>query len=191
MNVTEGCVAFYNNDILKIKNWLDPYQSAVVISSDHSKLNRKSDVTELRFRFQNWLNAWDDKRIKDYLSFYDHKFKLRNRDFKQFAVYKKRVFNSYDSISVKAKRLKILTHEKYAVTAFNQDFAGDNRYRSIGSKTIYWIKKDGNWFILAEIFSDQEFEPKAVKKEKLIALLGGSAAEKLGFRRSSSEQSNF
>ena len=92
---------------------------------------------------------------------------------------------------MKAKRLKILTHEKYAVTAFNQDFAGDNRYRSIGSKTIYWIKKDGNWFILAEIFSDQEFEPKAVKKEKLIALLGGSAAEKLGFRRSSSEQSNF
>ena len=37
--VTEGCVAFYNPDIARLRNWLKGHQGVVVIAEDATKIN--------------------------------------------------------------------------------------------------------------------------------------------------------
>jgi murein L,D-transpeptidase YafK len=171
VNVTEGCVAFYNNDILKVKNWIDPYQAAVVISEDASTVNSAKAVASLKVAFEKWLTAWDADNIKDYLEAYHPDFKLGMKNLRGFSSYKKRIFKSYKDMKVTAFDVKYLTHDKYAVTAFNQDFKGDKRYVSKGSKILYWLNDGGKWKIAREEFSSRFFKPMKFKKQSVVKIL--------------------
>jgi murein L,D-transpeptidase YafK len=177
VNVTEGCVAFYNKDILKIKNWVEPYQAAVVISKKDEKVNALEDVASVRKNFDNWLKAWSSRSFDNYISYYHEKFKSGRRRLASYSRYKNRVFRSYKSMSVNANEIKILTHPKYAVTAFNQEFRGGANYKSFGSKILYWQKEGENWKIVAEVFSEKEFKPMSFNRDSIVSLLGISETE--------------
>lgn len=159
-NVTEGCVAFYNKDIKSLVNWLMPYQAAVVISRDLSGVNSPSEVSSLKSRFDTWSHAWAQKDIHSYMEMYSQNFAISGRDLAEFKAYKSNLFQRYTEMKVKLTELRILTHEKYAITAMNQSFKGNDTYASDGRKILYWVRdNDGQWRILREVFSEKRFEP--------------------------------
>ena len=65
---------------------------------------------------------------------------------------------------------RILAHKKYAVTMMNQDFLGDNSFRSVGRKVIYWVKQNGTWRIIREHFDEKLFTPVKFSLEKISDL---------------------
>ncbi len=152
-NVTEGCVAFYNDDIVKLKNWLVPQQGIVMISADAKSINIPQDRQEIHDLTEKWFTAWTQRHLDDYINFYSKDFEHEGRSKQQYKKYKSRVFRSYKSMNVETTTLRVLTHAKYAVAIMNQTFKGDQRFHSHGRKVLYWRKEDGAWKIARETFN--------------------------------------
>ncbi len=183
--VTEGCVAFYNRDIKKLSSWLVPYQAAVVISRDLESINNAEDLQNVKMRTEAWLAAWASKDLHSYLDFYDGEFNLEGRNRNQFKEYKQSLFAKYATMDVKGYGIRVLTHEKYAIAAMNQDFTGNGSYVSNGRKVLYWVKgKDGQWKILRETFGEHKFEPLAWTQQDLRMLTASQPGDRsLGEQR--------
>jgi murein L,D-transpeptidase YafK len=157
--VTEGCVAFYNTDIGRLSGWLKSHQGVIVISRDATAVNREADLSEVRQRTTAWLDAWAKRDVASYGTFYAPDFRFNQYDLKGYTDYKAKVFGSYKVMDVKFDSLRVITHPKYAVALFNQDFKGDDRFTSVGRKIVYWEKgQDGQWLIKREVFENRRFE---------------------------------
>ncbi|MBM4252086.1 MAG: hypothetical protein FJ146_08955 [Deltaproteobacteria bacterium] len=157
--VTEGCVAFYNADISSLANWLKGYQGVVVIAKDVNDVNKSEDLQTVEKLTRGWMQAWADRKIDDYVKFYRTDFRFGKMDLAGYADFKRRVFDSYRNMKVSFDNLRVVTHPKYAVAFFNQDFHGDQRFTSIGRKALYWERNDnGGWAIRREVFENRRFE---------------------------------
>ena len=157
--VTEGCVAFYNADIASLANWLKGYQGVVVIARDMATVNRDQDIQSVREQTLGWMRAWAERHIDHYTGFYRPDFRFSGMNLAAFKDYKRRVFTSYQRMSVTFDNLRVVTHPKYAVSFFNQDFHGDQRFTSIGRKALYWVRDQaGAWRIRRELFENRRFE---------------------------------
>jgi murein L,D-transpeptidase YafK len=178
-NVTEGCVAFYNQDIVKLARWLQPHQGIVVIAENEKDINRKAEVETVRAATESWIEAWQQGNLEQYASFYDPSFSYRRMNRAQYKTYKKRVFKSYRKMKVSIDNLRVITHPKYAVAIMNQDFNGDNRFISNGRKLLYWGRSEGGgWKILAEIFDELRVRPVEISEELLATLAVSESAPK-------------
>lgn len=152
-NVTEGCVAFYNADIVELTRWLQPYQGFVLIAQDTQDVNRQEDITAIRELTQQWSDSWASRNLDRYISFYSDDFHHKGRSKDQYREYKGRVFASYKVMTVEMRNLRVMTHPKYAVSIMDQDFFGDERFTAKGRKILYWIRdNDNRWRIDREVF---------------------------------------
>jgi murein L,D-transpeptidase YafK len=171
VNVTEGCVAFYNQDIKKLAGWLEPHQAVVVISNDTLNVNLPQDTKSVLERTRTWIDAWKNRDAAGYISHYADEFQLSGRHKSSYGAYKERVFASYKKMDVDLTQVRVVTHPKYAVSIMNQDFNGDGRFFSNGRKVIFWTKgTDGNWYILREIFENMRFSIPNFTERDIISL---------------------
>lgn len=169
--VTEGCVAFYNTDIKRLSSWLKSHQGVIVIAKDATMVNRDLDIAEVRARTTEWIGAWEGRDLNKYGSFYAADFRFGPHDLASYKNYKKKVFSGYKEMSVKYDNLRVVTHPKYAVSFFNQDFHGDKHFASIGRKIIYWERDaSGAWMIKREVFENRRFESVAFTDAELALL---------------------
>lgn len=171
-NVTEGCVAFYNEEIKQLAYWLRPHQGIVLIAEDISLANRESDLTNVMTATQDWADAWATRDIDRYISHYHPDFNLRKQNLQAYRTYKQNVFRSYQSMKLEIDDIRVLTHPHYAVSIMNQDFNGDNRFVSSGRKILYWQfdQESGRWLILREIFENRRLELFEYTPEQLAML---------------------
>lgn len=193
-NVTEGCIAFYNSDILRLSSWLEPYQGLVLISNDAKKVNIERDLKEIKEVTLAWAEAWKNADIDAYISFYAKDFKLKGRNLKAYKRYKKRVFKSYKKMVVGISDLRVVSHPKYGVAMMNQDFNGDNRFISNGRKILFWEKNEKNqWKITRESFENQRFrgvsfsDSDIAKLEKHHKILMPPKGSKIGLNMTGSK----
>jgi murein L,D-transpeptidase YafK len=177
--VTEGCVAFYNADIQSLTQWLVPDQSVVVIAKDASTVNRPENVAKVRQLTQEWIDSWAKRDIEHYISLYHDSFKADGKDKKAYYDYKKRVFNKYKSMDIAMNNIRVFTHERYAVAVMNQDFNGDNQYRSYGRKILYWqLTGDDQWKLFHEEFDEKPMQFVNLSREKIAQIIKSSPSTK-------------
>lgn len=170
--VTEGCVAFYNHDIANLSSWLKSHQGVVVIAEDNKELNRESDLQTIRKQTLDWMQAWANRDVDSYISFFSPSFISGSMKLPDYKEYKTRVFASYKKMTVSYDHLRVISHSKYAISFFNQDFRGDNRFVSDGRKVLYWDRTDdGGWKIVREVFEKRRFEFVTFTDQE-VALLG-------------------
>jgi murein L,D-transpeptidase YafK len=179
--VTEGCVAFYNADILTLSRWLKPQQSVVMIGKSFQGINEPQDLKSLRAATAGWAEAWQQRDLKKYISYYDDDFKHPNGGGRKgYEDYKKRVFAGYKKMTVGIKDIRVFTHEAYGVSIMNQNFNGDNRFIANGKKILYWSKqKDGSWRILNESFDNNPLKFMSFTDKQVADSQKGSASSKL------------
>ncbi len=151
-HVTEGCVAFYNDDIIKLADWLKPQQGIVIITDGTSGVNKVSDVDAIRRSTELWGRMWSQRNIDGYMNQYASSFRYEGRNKDQYRDYKKSIFSSYRNMDVKLSSIKVFVHSKYAVSMMNQEFHGDRRSNFTGRKTLYWIKEGNEWKIRREMY---------------------------------------
>ncbi len=177
-NVTEGCVAFYNADIKLLKNWLKPRQSVVMITDSNESVNRQSHLEEIEKQTNLWFYHWAQKDLENYISFYHEDFKNKGRNLRSYKRYKERIFQKYEKMKMSLADLRIFVHENYAISAFNQDFWGDNEYVSKGRKVLYWYKNNlGQWKISHENYEDRRFNKIDINLERLSKMLQNSPSK--------------
>ncbi|MBC62161.1 MAG: hypothetical protein CMP11_06850 [Zetaproteobacteria bacterium] len=176
---TEGCIAFYNSEMLKLTDWLQPESSVIIIANDMSQVNDNRDVQELYEAVKAWEKTWKNKEIKDYMTFYADNFTADSKNKQQYKEYKKRVFSLYDKIELEIKNIRIITHPKYSITLMNQNFVGGNRYFSYGRKILYWKRESSSsWKIVREIFHDKEYFNSLIFNDQKILSLKKNISKK-------------
>lgn len=170
-NITEGCIAFYNQDINELLRWFPEDQGAIIIGQRLADLVDVEVHQEIRRKTLEWVDAWQNKRFEDYINFYAEDFRLGRLDLEGFGKYKQRLLNKYANIEINIDQLRVITHPKYVVAIMNLDYNAAGAYRSIGRKILYWqnnaerqngadrpdnpLKKlVAGWEIIREDFSD-------------------------------------
>ncbi len=177
--VTEGCVAFQNSEITGLQQWLQPKHGVVVIAKDSAEVNRPEDQKGALRVAMDWIDAWASRDISRYISFYASDFQNAGKDRSAYESYKRAVFGSYKTMSVKMTNLRAVTHSKYALAMMNQDFSGDNRFRSDGRKMLY-LRKDesGHWQIVREHFDNFMMQPVRFSSADIAGTTKDSSAQK-------------
>ena len=176
--VTEGCVVFYNADIMALTRWLKPFQAVVIIGSTSDALNKPEDVTSLRGAAKGWAEAWAKRDLKGYVDKYAASFEFNGMGLKDYGEYKGRVFAGYKKMDVKLTDLRVFTHAKYGMTVVNQDFNGDERYVSRGRKVLYWQRDATGWKIQSEVFEHRRLEFVSFNQAELTQFTSTSPSAK-------------
>ncbi|NOX32688.1 MAG: L,D-transpeptidase family protein [Deltaproteobacteria bacterium] len=98
----------------------------------------------------SWLNAWAQKKIKAYSSFYSKEFKSQNnQNLKQWIAYKNRLNKKYKYIKVIGKDLKIKPDKEKIYVYFVQRYK-NNIFTNVTRKTLVLKKEKGKWKIFRE-----------------------------------------
>lgn len=173
--VTEGCVAFYNEDIEKLTRWMVPNQGVVMITSDGQQVNRPEEIDALRLATEEWLDAWQARQLDRYIAYYSDAFRYKGKTKTAYLRHKRRIFRSYEEMSLASSDLRIFSHDRYAMAVMNQDFNGDDRYISKGRKILYWQKQDQSWKIVREVFEERRLMPVTYNVEEFSKVALNSA----------------
>jgi hypothetical protein len=100
----------------------------------------------------NWIEAWENKNFKFYLSFYSNNFK-GNKEFRQsWEESREHALKKYLTIDIEAKSIHITRSGNNIKVSFIQFFKSD-KFSDIGKKVLYWEKQETGWKIVKELWS--------------------------------------
>ena len=100
----------------------------------------------------NWVNAWKNKNIKSYLSFYSKNFKDSKRSRSKWETYKRRSLRTRSNLFIEISDIKVrFLKEDLIKTTFVQKYES-KRVSDIGVKDIYWKKERNGWKIIKEVW---------------------------------------
>ena len=173
--VTEGCVAFVNSEISSLLTWLQPNHGVVVIARNASDVNRTDDVAAVLKESQDWVDAWAHRDVDRYIDHYSNDFDNNGKNKDAYKIYKTAVFHGYKEMHVSMNSVRVVTHPKYAVVMMNQDFSGDNRFKSDGRKMLYMRRDGANWKIVREMFDNFMMHPVQFSTEDVAGQHQGAS----------------
>ncbi|MFW5887411.1 MAG: L,D-transpeptidase family protein [Bacteriovoracia bacterium] len=163
---SKGCVVVVDKDLKDVAQYINLPHTQFVIVHDMYLLEKDSWLKKranLENVVNNWVKAWAEENLQDYLSFYHNEdfSNPRKGNFNQFRRYKRAVFANKGKPQINISDLSVLMHEKYAVVNFAQHYESSTIPFEVGKKTLY-LKKDKSykWKIVAEYWYRLEDEQK-------------------------------
>ncbi|PCI42384.1 MAG: hypothetical protein COB41_09770 [Proteobacteria bacterium] len=114
------------------------------------------DVREsVKIAVQGWLEAWQSRNHKAYMSHYDAEFQTEKYDYQSWSQYKKRINQKKAYIHIQITDMKIqsdnLSQGNGVIVSFEQAYQSSN-YTTRGHKELYLFRRDkaAPWLILEE-----------------------------------------
>ena len=117
---------------------------------EKSSLNEIHAVRSIIFK---WINAWQNKDLAGYMSYYSRKFRSGTLDYHGWQVKKTKLFKKPGVIFLEISNLLIFIEGKEAKVSFLQDYT-DAYLADVGKKNMKLIKLNDLWKIISE-----EWEP--------------------------------
>lgn len=157
---SKGCVVLANESLKDISRYIELGKTPIIIVQDLFFLRKETwdnNREAIYKNLQGWLNAWKEKNINSYISYYHPEFRDSVKgNIKGFKNYKSSVFKNSGKPTIRISNVSILTFEKYAVVQFEQYYKSKT-IDDTGLKFLY-LKKDDNykWKIYAEIFKKSD-----------------------------------
>jgi murein L,D-transpeptidase YafK len=109
-----------------------------------------SPSQEINRVIYQWRQAWEQKDITTYISYYNPKFQSRGMDIKAWKTYKENLNRRYRTIKIDIHDLKLdQVSNRSARVSFKQDYRAD-RYHDYGLKLMFLTKEGGQWRIKRE-----------------------------------------
>jgi murein L,D-transpeptidase YafK len=180
-NDTNGCVSMENKDIEELATLIKMFNTPIIISS-RMETASPADIQKAREVMtgiiENWRNAWQDRDIDKYMSFYSRKFTSGGKNWRQWKENKSRLVKRYSNITVEMDDLRLLTANGVVLVTFKQTY-GTSDFKSRGTKILYLTKNSDQWKIAAETFDLDKIE----KIDKVIAALGKAEAPAIDIKK--------
>ena len=159
---SRGCVVAANKDLKVISQYIELHRTPIIVVHNLNYLPSntwQAERTALSQTLNEWLEAWREKDIKKYLSFY-HETEFHDRyrgNFNQFSSYKKAVFSNPGNPTIDLKDISLFRTDDYAVINFTQDYSS-NTIKDSGKKTLYLKRNEYyKWMIVAEVWTKAGF----------------------------------
>lgn len=159
---SRGCVVTANQELIDLSKYLELNKTPIVVVQDLIFLNEKTFETqkkELKKTLDDWLLAWRNKDIENYISFYHPtEFIDSKGNYPKYKAYKKAVFSNPGTPKIELDHISILQSKNYAVITFTQDYESKT-INDIGRKILY-LRQDDNykWKIVSEVWTKNGLE---------------------------------
>jgi murein L,D-transpeptidase YafK len=115
-----------------------------------ARLPKPFDIKEIEAFIYEWKNAWENKELERYISYYDKNFKSRGMDLRRWKKHRNRVNMNNATIQVDIRNMKIKSvSNESASVSFKQHYRADS-YRDEGIKKILLVRKGKDWKIRTE-----------------------------------------
>jgi murein L,D-transpeptidase YafK len=152
---SEGCVTVPNEDLLALKEFVQPGKTPVVFTDKLEWLSQRKiedQREEMLERVEKWRDRWSALDTEAYLKFYASDFTTEGMDRKAFAAHKRRVNSGKSSIEVQVSDLELYRYPgnpDLVLARFTQDYRSNNLTRST-RKQQYWRREGDDWQIVRE-----------------------------------------
>lgn len=149
---SRGCVVVRNQVIEKLKNFIELGKTPVIVQDKVDYIS-VSDWKDQRNKKELWLKewkqAWESKKIDDYISFYHENFKALGMGKNNWKKYKEELNGKYSFIKVEVEDMDIFKHDDQFIFRFTQKYES-NSNKDLGEKILYVQSVDGQLKILSE-----------------------------------------
>jgi len=153
---SDGCIVLSNADLQELGQYLNIGYTKV-LGVPQIKWVTNEEISNSRHkltsRMRLWARAWESKDPEKYLSFYSKQFSDTEKNYQQWASYKRRVNTNKRFIKIRLSDLGIYAYpgqDQLAMTEFYQNYSS-NRFHSKGWKRQLWKREaDGEWRIIYE-----------------------------------------
>ena len=175
---TNGCIVFRNEDIIELSGYTGERHTPVIITQEINFVEKKElqrERAELRKFVMDWLEAWSQRHIDLYMSFYCKEFTATGKDWRQWRAYKRRLSEKYGKIDVTIANLQIFRENGIVLAKFDQTYRA-NGFFSVGEKRLYLQKRGPEWKIIDEFFKKKRelarrrVPPKLQRDRELLAI---------------------
>jgi murein L,D-transpeptidase YafK len=149
---TNGCIVLANRDVVELEKYIKLWDTPIIIEKelkyeDRDNLLRQGQL--LLDRVEGWSQAWSQKDLDRYLSYYASDFSWKNLDLQGWRNRKAWLNHRYKIISVKFSDIRFFRQGKIVLATAEEIYRSD-RFASAGLKHLYLVQNSEEWRILAE-----------------------------------------
>jgi len=129
------------------------------------KVASAGNIDDIRSIVYAWADAWQNRDIKHYMSFYSPAFRSKGLDFNGWLQKKTEFFKRPGHIRVGISDLWVFVEGKNATARFVQRYQGP-KVSDVGEKTLLLVNSKDKWSIVSE-----EWKPLAMSSRTTKALV--------------------
>ncbi len=143
------CLAVIVMTIFMAAAQIVAFQAPASKNDDSAKNKNIEKIDTIRAIVFSWAEAWSNKDIINYMTYYNPKFKAGNIDYQLWREKKSEVFKKPGAISVEILDLWVFVEGHYARATFIQKYK-DATYSDVGEKVLNLTYTNGRWQIVSE-----------------------------------------
>jgi hypothetical protein len=113
------------------------------------KVKSAGNIDDIRSVVYAWAEAWQNRDIQRYMSFYSPQFRSKGLDFSGWLQKKTEFFQSAGRIHVEISDLWVFIESKHATARFIQRYQDPN-LSDVGEKTLVLLYSKDRWKIISE-----------------------------------------
>jgi murein L,D-transpeptidase YafK len=149
---TNGCIVLANGDVVELEKYIRLWDTPIIVEKELKYEERDSLLRQGQLmldRVEGWSQAWSQKDLDRYLSYYASDFTWGNLDLQGWRSRKAQLNNRYKIISVQFSDIRFFRQGKMVLATAEQLYRSD-RFASAGLKHLYLVQNSEEWRILAE-----------------------------------------
>lgn len=149
---TNGCIVLGNEDVAQLDFYIKLWNTPIIVEEELKYEDRNSLLHQgqvLLETINGWSQAWSQKDLEHYLSYYTPEFRWRNLDLQGWKKKKARLNRLYRAISVQLRDIRLFRQGEMVLATAEEIYRSD-RFASHGFKHLYLVQNSVDWRILGE-----------------------------------------
>jgi hypothetical protein len=130
------------------------------------KVESAGNIDDIRSVVYAWADAWQNRNIQRYVSFYSPEFRSKGLDFNNWLQKKTESFQRPGHIRVEISDLWVFIEDKNATARFIQRYQGPT-LSDMGEKTLLLVYSKDQWRIVSEQWKPLEMPARMTKNQKI------------------------
>ena len=149
---TNGCIVLGNGDVVQLDPYIELWNTPIIVEQELKYEDRGSLIrlgNLLAERIDDWSQAWSQKNLDRYLSYYTSDFRWKDLDLQGWRKKKAWLNQSYKKISVQLSDIRFFRQGGVVLATADMIYRSD-RFASRGFKHLYLVQNSEEYRILGE-----------------------------------------
>ncbi len=149
---TNGCIVLGNGDVAQLDSYIKLWNTPIIVETELKYEDRSTLLHQgqlLLETINGWSQAWSQKDLDRYLSYYVSDFRWKNLDLQGWRQKKAWLNQRYKKISVQLSDVRLFRQGDVVLATADMIYRSD-RFASRGFKHLYLVQNSVDWRILAE-----------------------------------------
>ncbi|MBW2625879.1 MAG: L,D-transpeptidase family protein [Deltaproteobacteria bacterium] len=149
---TNGCIVLGNGDVAQLDSYIKLWNTPIIVETELKYEDRSTLLHQgqlLLETINGWSQAWSQKNLDRYLSYYASDFRWKNLDLQGWKIRKAWLNQRYRAISVQLRDIRLFRQGEMVLATAEEIYRSD-RFASHGFKHLYLVQNSVDWRILAE-----------------------------------------